>query len=89
MRGNHSGEVRRAAGSRDNHANAAARGFTRKVRRAIRRAMRRSHIDLVSNPKILERLRRLAHDVEVGITAHHNRNQWLTHEYPSNLELSS
>src|SRR6266566_6490560 len=71
--------MRRASSSGDDHTNAATSRITGVIGRPVRRPMRRSHVDLVVNSKIVQRFSRLTHDLEIGITAHHNRNQWLAH----------
>jgi hypothetical protein len=72
MRGDNSGKMRSPTGSGNNHADAAARSSARIVRRAIRRPVRRGDVDFVTDPETLERFRGLAHDIEIGITTHHN-----------------
>src|SRR5438477_9528644 len=71
--------MRRASSSGDDHTNAATSRITGVIGRPVRRPMRRSHVDLVVNSKIVQRFSRLAHDIEIRITTHHDRNQWLAH----------
>src|SRR5213596_1143865 len=67
------------AGAGDDHANAPSSRIAGVIGRPVRRPMRRSYVDLIVNSKIVKRFPSLAHDLEIGITAHHNRNQWLAH----------
>src|SRR6267154_764695 len=71
--------MRSPARPRDDHLNPAPRSLPRKIRRPVRRPVCRRHIHLVSNPKLLQRLPRLAHNLEIRITPHHNRHKCLTH----------
>ena len=56
-----------------------ARRFPCKISGPIRRAVRGGHVDFVLDAELLQRFARLAHDLEVRVAAHHNRNQWLAH----------
>jgi hypothetical protein len=72
-----------ATGAGDDHPNSTPGRFAREFRSAFRRTMRGSDVDLIFNPKLFQRFRRLAHDIEVRVASHHNRNPRLcAHESP-------
>ena len=66
------GQVRRAAGARDDHLEAARARALRPRRRRVRRAMRRAHRDLARHAELGEHVRRLFHDRAVRLAAHHD-----------------
>ena len=76
----HACQMRRSARARDDHANAALRSLASVVRRAIGRPMRGSYIHLIGNPELIKRLPSFAHDLQIGVAAHHDRNDWLGHK---------
>src|SRR5258708_19306011 len=81
--------MRRASGASDDHLNPAPGGLAREIGRAIRRTMRRGNVDLVSDPKLLQCLPGLAHNLKVGIASHHDGNQGLAHQSPLNYFFSA
>src|SRR4029077_4099053 len=72
--GNHSGQMRCTTSSSDDDANAPVDGLAHEIGSAVRRTVRRGDVDFVSNAEFLQRLARLAHNLKVGITAHHDGN---------------
>src|SRR3984893_4009634 len=81
MRGNHVSQMGCTTSSGDDDANAPVDGLAREIGGAVRRTVRRGDVDFVSNAKFFQRLAGLAHNLKVGITAHHDGNQRFAHEY--------
>src|SRR5215469_6677876 len=71
----------RSPGAGDNHLDAPLCGLAGVLRCPVGRAVRRSNVNLVSDPKIVETLARLLHDLEIGVTAHDNRNHRFVHRF--------
>src|SRR5215469_2055294 len=81
----------RSPGAGDNHLDAPLCGLAGVLRCPVGRAVRRSNVNLVSDPKIVETLARLLHDLEIGVTAHDNRNHRFVHRFltPDNSTRSA
>jgi hypothetical protein len=77
MRGNHPRQMRGSARSCHNHANTATGSLFRVIGGAIGRAVRGSDVDLIRNPKFVESLGCLAHDLQIGVAAHYDGNNWV------------
>src|SRR5579871_148971 len=77
--------MRRPTRSGNNDLNATISRFLREICRPVRRPMRRRHINLICDPEIVESLSGLAHDLQIRITPHHNRNPWLAHHFSSKV----
>ena len=76
---NHARQMRRPTRAGDNDADSTIGSGARVFGGAIRRAVRRSDVYLVNDAEIIQRFSGLAHDLQIRITAHHDRNLWLAH----------
>src|SRR5260370_16881594 len=65
----------RATRAGDDDADAASSSVARVFCGTIGRTVRRGYVNLVGNPETLERFASLAHNLKVGVAAHHDRNQ--------------
>src|SRR5260370_21902444 len=65
----------RATRAGDDDADAASSSVARVFCGTIGRTVCRGYVNLVGNPETLERFASLAHNLKVGVAAHHDRNQ--------------
>src|SRR5215469_2576630 len=80
---NNARQMRRSARSGNDDLDSAIRRFLGEIRRPVWGPVRRGHINLVRDSEIVESFSRLAHNLQIGITPHHNRNLWLAHQFSS------
>jgi len=82
MGGNNARQMSGSARAGDDDPNPASGSVAGKLRGTLRRAVSRSHVNLVRDAKFFQRFGAFLHDLEIGITSHHNRYQWLAHQSP-------
>ena len=86
----HAGEVRCAARTRDDHADAAFGGFFRVLEHFVRHAVCAHDAGFKGDAEVLEQLGGVLHHVPVGIAAHQDADERclgeLCHDYSESLE---
>src|SRR3954447_6023083 len=83
---NHSGQMRRAACTRDDAPEPAARRILRIAEHYLWRAMRGDDFAFVRNAELLQVARSMLHDIPIAVAAHYHANQRFAHSSAYSVE---